>query len=90
MEKVWVIEKVSEFSGSVDSEVKVFRHKEDAIKQKEKWKEEDSQFIDDIQEDININENCGSTIEDEELYFYAYDGFNFESVLFNITEMEVL
>jgi len=91
MEKqwVWVVEKIEEYDGAVDTKIKIFKNKEDAIKQKEEWKEKDYFFINDVKSDID-NECYDSRIDDDELYFYAYDSFNFDSLTIDIREMEVL
>lgn len=87
--KVWVVEKIDEWSGQVDTQTALFDSKEKAIKQMEQWKEDDWQFINDIRELIKDgNEDC--TIIETEKSFYCYDGINFDGKTINVYETEVL
>ena len=87
--KVWVVEKIDEWSGQVDTQTALFDSKEKAIKQMEQWKDDDFKFIDDIKELIKDgNEDC-NIIEDE-TSFYCYDGINFDSKTITVYETEVL
>ena len=87
--KVWVVEKIDEWSGIVDTQTALFDSKEKAIKQMEQWKADDSKFIDDIKEIIKDgNEDC--TIIETEKSFYCYDAINFNGKTINVYETEVL
>ena len=87
--KVWVVEKIDEWDGQVDTQTALYDSKEKAIKQMEQWKEDDFKFIDDVREIIKDG-NLDSHIDEEELYFYCYDGLNFDAKTISIHEMEVL
>lgn len=87
--KVWVVEKIDEWDGQVDTQTALFDSKEKAIKQMEQWKDDDWQFINDVKEIIKDG-NLDCELFDEELYFYCYDGYNFDAKTITIKEMEVL
>lgn len=87
--KIWVVEKIDEWDGQVDTQTALFDSKEKAIKQMEQWKDDDWQFINDVKEIIKDGNEDSNIIEDE-LYFYCYDGLNFDAKTIAITEMEVL
>ena len=87
--KVWVVEKIDEWDGQVDTQTALYDSKEKAIKQMEQWKDDDYKFIEDVKELIKDgNEDC--LFDEKELSFYCYDGLNFDSKTIIITEMEVL
>ena len=82
--KVWVVEKMDEWDGQVDTQIALYDSKEKAIKCMEQWKEDDWQFINDVKEIIKDgNEDC--TIIEEEKYFYCFD-----AKTITMTQMEVL
>lgn len=87
--KVWVVEKIDEWDGQVDTQTALFDSKEKAVRQMNQWKDDDYQFIGDVREIIKDG-NEDSNIIDEELYFYCYDSLNFDAKTISITEMEVL
>ena len=87
--KVWVVEKIDEWDGQVDTQTALFDSKEKAIRQMNQWKKDDHQFINDVIE-IIADGNTDSDIIDEELYFYCYDGLNFDAKTITIHETEVL
>ena len=87
--KVWVVEKIDEWDGQVDTQTALYDSKEKAIKCMEQWKADDSNFIDDVREIIKDG-NMDSHIDEEELYFYCYDGLNFDAKTIIITEKEVM
>ena len=87
--KVWVVEKIDEWDGQVDTQTALYDSKEKAIKCMEKWKEDDWQFINDVKEIIKDgNEDC--IITEEKTYFYCYDAINFDAKTINVYETEVL
>ena len=87
--KVWVVEKIDEWDGQVDTQTALYDSKEKAIKQMEQWKEDDHQFINDVRELIEDG-NADCEFDEEELYFYCYDGLNFDAKTITIHETEVL
>lgn len=87
--KIWVVEKIDEWDGQVDTQTALYDSKEKAIKCMQQWKEDDWQFINDVKEIIKDgNEDC--TVTEEETYFYCYDAINFDAKTITITEQEVL
>jgi len=86
--KVYVVEEITEGDGQVDTRYEVFNSLNKAKKCVEDWKFENKHFIEDIQRDID-NGNLDSRIEDEEMYYYAYDSFNFEALTISIEEKEI-
>ena len=87
--KVWVVEKIDEWSGKVDTQIALYDSKEKAIKQMEQWKDDDFKFIDDVRELIKDgNEDC--TVIETETSFYCYDSINFDGKTINVYETEVL
>ncbi len=86
--KVYVVEMVDEYDGQVDTKVRVFGTLEKAKQYKQEIIDGANHFVKDIQTDID-NGSLDSTIENEEMYFYAYDSFNFDALTITIKEMEV-
>ena len=87
--KVWVVEKIDEWDGQVDTQTALYDSKEKAIKQMEQWKEDDHQFINDVKELIKDG-SIDCEFDEEELYFYCYNGYRFDSKTITIHETEVL
>lgn len=87
--KVWVVEKIDEWDGQVDTKVEIFDSKEKAIKCMQDWKDNDHHFICDVQS-VMSSGNKDSYIIDEETYFYCYDALNFDALTITITEKEIL
>lgn len=86
--KVYVVHMQDKWDGDTECQIKVFDTIEKARQQKQKWIDEDCHFIDDIMSTIE-NGNEDSRIENEEDYFYAYDGLNFDSKFIEIIEREI-
>ena len=91
MEKVYVLEEIWEYDGQVETKVKLFSTFEKAQEEFNKLKV--NNFVEDIQRDID-NGNEDSHIDEdkknEELYFYAYDSFNFEALTITVDVKEIL
>lgn len=87
--KVWVVEKIDEWDGQVDTKVALFDSKEKAIKCMGNWKDDDHHFICDV-ESIIADGNEDSYITDEETYFYCYDAINYDALTITIKEMDIL
>ena len=89
MNKVYVVEQIWEYDGQVDTSIEVFSNLEKAKKQKQKWIDGARHFIEDIQSCID-NGDIDSHIDNEENYFYAYDGINYDALTIAIEEKEIL
>ena len=86
--KVFVVEKIDEYDGQVNTDFKVFDTLKKAQTQKMVWLEEEQNFIDDIESFIKDgNKDC--ILESEKNYFYAYDSYNFDALTITINEIEV-
>ena len=87
--KVYVVEQIWEYDGQVDTKIEVFSNLDKAKEQKQKWIDDAGHFIEDIQSCID-NGDIDSHIDNEQDYFYAYDGINYEALTIGIYEKEIL
>ena len=86
--KVYVVEEIAEGERQIDTRYEVFDSLDKAKKCVEDWKFENKHFIEDIQVDIDHG-NLDSHIDEKEMYYYAYDSFNFMALTISIEEKEI-
>lgn len=86
--RIWVVEKIDEWDGQVNTSVELFISYDEAREYMESELEAEHCFIDDVKDAIRCgNEDC--SIIDEETFFYCYDALNFNAITITLKEMEV-
>lgn len=79
--EVYVVEKITEIDGTIDTNVRVFTTLENAIKCKEDM--QNNNFVEDVKKSIDDG-NVDNFIHDGNNYFCCYDAYTFEELTITI------
>lgn len=86
--KIWVLEKLDEYDGQANTNIKLFETREKAEEGMNEMIRNEKPFIDEVREMLSDG-NMDCQIQKTNTYMYVYDGINFNALTISIREVEV-